>query len=304
MDITSYTDFNTEIDVGLLQDVESRLRMVLKKRWPELDTAPGSVFGDLFITPASRVVALIEQSTSCILSDLNLENALNGVVCDCDFIQTFLKGLGVTSLTDVNTTGMVRIHFTKDQEYTFDQGELLLFDDSYVFGFLPGDISQITIQQTNESTSTSGKVNNKKDLARIAMSYPHVYVAQVSLGANQQQVIKAMKEANEYNGPAIIIAYTPCISHGIKGGMENSIEMEKLATKCGYFPTFRYHPESGFTLDSKDVDFELYDSFLNSQTRYSMLKVVNNESAERLLIENKDNAKRTYNYYESLQNKE
>ena len=165
MDITSYTDFNTEIDVGLLQDVESRLRMVLKKRWPELDTAPGSVFGDLFITPASRVVALIEQSTSCILSDLNLENALNGVVCDCDFIQTFLKGLGVTSLTDVNTTGMVRIHFTKDQEYTFDQGELLLFDDSYVFGFLPGDISQITIQQTNESTSTSGKVNNKYKLS-------------------------------------------------------------------------------------------------------------------------------------------
>ena len=85
--------------------------------------------------------------------------------------------------------------------------------------------------------------------------------------------------------------------------MENSIEMEKLATKCGYFPTFRYHPESGFTLDSKDVDFELYDSFLNSQTRYSMLKVVNSESAERLLIENKDNAKRTYSYYESLQNK-
>ena len=86
--------------------------------------------------------------------------------------------------------------------------------------------------------------------------------------------------------------------------MENSIEIEKLATKCGYFPTFRYHPETGFILDSKDVDFELYDEFLNSQTRYSMLKVINKESAERLLTENKDNAKRTYSYYESLQKKD
>ena len=180
----------------------------------------------------------------------------------------------------------------------------ILVLDSQVYSNTGGQSSKASPKGSIASFTASGKVNNKKDLARIAMSYPHVYVAQVSLGANQQQVIKAMKEANEYNGPAIIIAYTPCISHGIKGGMENSIEMEKLATKCGYFPTFRYHPESGFTLDSKDVDFELYDSFLNSQTRYSMLKVVNNESAERLLIENKDNAKRTYNYYESLQNKE
>ncbi len=77
------------------------------------------------------------------------------------------------------------------------------------------------------------------------------------------QVIKAFKEAESYKGPSIIIAYAPCISHGIKGGMENSIEMQKMAVKCGYFLTFRYSPETGhLTLDSSNVDFDLYDEFL------------------------------------------
>ena len=118
-----------------------------------------------------------------------------------------------------------------------------------------------------------------------------------------QQTIKAIQEANEYDGPAIIIAYAPCIAHGINGGMENSLDQSELATKCGYFPIFRNHPETGFTLDSKKVDFELYDEFLNSQRRYSMLKSVNPEMAERLLIENKDYAKVSFSYYESLANK-
>ena len=125
-----------------------------------------------------------------------------------------------------------------------------------------------------------------------------------SLGANPQQLIKAFKEANEYNGPAIIIAYTPCISHGIKGGMENSVEMEKLATLCGFFPTFRYHPETGFVLDSKQVDFDKYEEFLNSQTRFNMLKVINPEKANSLLEANKDYAIKTFNYYEDLAKKE
>lgn len=176
----------------------------------------------------------------------------------------------------------------------------ILVLDSQVYSNTGGQSSKASPKGTIASFTASGKNVNKKDLARIAMSYPHVYVAQVSLGANQAQLIKAFKEANEYDGPAIVIAYTPCISHGIKGGMENSIEMEKLATKCGYFPIFRRHPETGFTLDSKNTDFELYEDFLNSQTRYSMLKVVNSEKAERLLIENKDNAKRNFYYYESL----
>jgi len=176
----------------------------------------------------------------------------------------------------------------------------LLVLDSQVYSNTGGQSSKASPKGSIASFTASGKVNNKKDLARIAMAYPHAYVAQISLGANQQQTLKAIQEANEYDGPAIIIAYAPCIAHGIKGGMENSLEIAATATKCGYFPIFRYHPEKGFTLDSKNVDFELYEDFLASQTRYSMLKSVNPEMAERLLIENKDHAKVTYNYYETL----
>lgn len=176
----------------------------------------------------------------------------------------------------------------------------ILVLDSQVYSNTGGQSSKASPKGSIASFTASGKTNNKKDLARIAMCYPHAYVAQVSMGANQQQTIKAFQEANEYDGPAIIIAYSPCIAHGIKGGMENSIDMGALATKSGYFPIFRYHPENGFTLDSKNVDFELYEEFLNSQTRYSMLKTVNPDRAERLLIENKDHAKISFNFYEEL----
>ena len=176
----------------------------------------------------------------------------------------------------------------------------ILVLDSQVYSNTGGQSSKASPKGAIASFAASGKNSNQKDLARIAMSYPHAYVAQVSLGANPQQVIKAFKEANEYQGPAIIIAYTPCISHGIKGGMENSVEMEKLATASGFFLTFRNHPEEGFTLDSKKVDFDLYEEFLNSQTRFQMLKVVNPEKADSLLQANKDYAIQTFHYYENM----
>lgn len=150
--------------------------------------------------------------------------------------------------------------------------------------------------------TSGGKNTNKKDLARIIMGYPHVYVATICLGANQFQTIKALKEASLYDGPSIVIAYAPCIAHGITGGLENSMELESLATHCGYFPLFRYNPvNQKFTLDSKNVDFDLYDEFLNRQTRYSMLKKINPEKANILLEENKNNAINRFNYYKSLE---
>ena len=172
MDITKYADFTNEIDPKILQDVESRLRILLKQKWPQLDTSPSCVFGNLFVTPAARVVAMIEQATNCILSDLNLENALNGVVCDCDFIQTFLKGLGLSTLQEANTTAMVRINFIQEPEpdsyFSFDQGELMLFDDTYIFSFIPGNDPTIKIYPTdyNYSNKSLNKVNNEYKLSR------------------------------------------------------------------------------------------------------------------------------------------
>jgi pyruvate-ferredoxin/flavodoxin oxidoreductase len=177
----------------------------------------------------------------------------------------------------------------------------ILVLDSQVYSNTGGQSSKASPIGSIAAFTASGKTNHRKDLARIAMSYPHVYVAQVNLGSNPMQLIKAMNEAESYNGPSILIAYTPCIAHGIKGGLENCLENEKLATKSGYFPTFRYNPIDGkLTLDSKDVDFDLYEEFLNSQTRYSMLKAINPDKAEELFKLNKEDAIRKYKYYKSL----
>ncbi|MGE5455761.1 MAG: pyruvate:ferredoxin (flavodoxin) oxidoreductase [Ignavibacteriales bacterium] len=177
----------------------------------------------------------------------------------------------------------------------------ILVLDSQVYSNTGGQASKATHKGAIAAFATAGKKNGRKDLARLAMVYPHVYVAQVSLGANPAQLIKAFKEAAAYKGPSIIIAYTPCISHGIKGGLKNSVESEKLATKCGYFPIFRYNPmNETFSLDSKDVDFDLYEEFLKSQTRYSMLNVLNPEHADELLKASKANSMRSFEYYKSL----
>ena len=174
----------------------------------------------------------------------------------------------------------------------------ILVLDTQIYSNTGGQSSKSSPKGSIASFTTSGKLQNKKDLARIALAYPHVYVAQISLGANMLQVLKAFKEAENYKGPSIIIAYAPCISHGIKGGMENSVEMQKMAVKCGYFPTFRYNPETQhLTLDSKDVDFNLYEEFLLLQTRYSALEKVNKENAKKLLDENKIDAVKRFEFY-------
>ena len=162
-----------------------------------------------------------------------------------------------------------------------------------------GQASKATPEGAVAEFAGLGKKTYKKDLARIAMAYPNVYVAQISLGANKMQAIKAIDEANKHVGPSIIIAYAPCIAHGIKKGLGESINMEDLATKCGYFPIFRYDKE--FTLDSKNIDFNLYEEFLDSQTRYSMLKTINPEKAEEMLKLNKEAAQKRYEYYKSLE---
>ena len=123
-----------------------------------------------------------------------------------------------------------------------------------------------------------GKHSHKKDLFRIAMSYPNCYVASICIGGNMFQAIRSIKEAMEHDGPALIICYAPCIEHGIKGGMSCSIQEEKLAVECGYTLLMRYSPnENKLYLDSKNINFDKYDSFLNNEVRYRSLKLKNKE---------------------------
>ena len=177
----------------------------------------------------------------------------------------------------------------------------ILVLDTEVYSNTGGQSSKASRAGSIASFNTTGKNTNKKDLASILMTYKNCYVATVSLGANMMQVIKTLKEANDYPGPSIVIAYCPCISHGIKGGMSNSLSMEKLAVDSGYFLTFRRHPINGFKLDSKKVNFDLYEDFLNTQTRYSNLVKVNKEKAQELLEKNKLESIRKYEYYSSLE---
>lgn len=181
----------------------------------------------------------------------------------------------------------------------------ILILDTEVYSNTGGQSSKSSNLGSIASFTSSGKVNYKKDLARIAMCYPHVYVACVNIGYNKEQYLKALQEADKHNGPSIIIAYAPCIEHGIKTGMEHSLDDAYKATKCGYFLTFRYNPDTEvFSLDSKDIDVNVYDEFLSNENRYANLKKVNPDGADMLLDKQKEWAKNRYNYYSKLVNKD
>lgn len=179
----------------------------------------------------------------------------------------------------------------------------ILVLDTEVYSNTGGQASKSSNRGAVAQFASSGKANFKKDLARIAMCYPHVYVACCNVGYDSEQYLKALKEADAHQGPSLIIAYSPCIEHGIKKGMEYSLENSYLATKCGYFLTFRYKPgEAKFYLDSHDVDFSLYDEFLSGENRYANLKRVQPTEAESILKEQKQWAEKRFAYYQKLEN--
>ena len=175
----------------------------------------------------------------------------------------------------------------------------ILVLDTEVYSNTGGQASKSTRTGAVAKFAAGGKETAKKNLAKIAMSYPHVYVGTISLGANAMQAIKVMKEAEAYNGPSIIIAYAPCIAQGIIKGMKNSINEEKLATESGYFPLLHYNPENKeFKLDSK-ADFTKYEEFTLGEDRYRSLKKINKEG-DKLLDQNRQQAEETYDFYQSL----
>jgi pyruvate-ferredoxin/flavodoxin oxidoreductase len=175
----------------------------------------------------------------------------------------------------------------------------ILVLDTEVYSNTGGQASKSTHTGAVAKFASSGKLTAKKNLAKIALTYPHVYVGTISLGANPMQAIKVMQEAEAYDGPSIIIAYAPCIAQGILKGMKNSINEEKAATESGYFPLFHFNPESGeFKVDSK-ADFTKFDEFIQGEDRYRSLAKLNKDG-EKLLSENKRQAEDVYNYYQSL----
>ena len=182
----------------------------------------------------------------------------------------------------------------------------ILVLDTEVYSNTGGQSSKSTPAGAIAKFAASGKKIRKKDLGMMAMSYGYVYVAQVAMGASPVQYMNAIKEAEAYDGPSLIIAYAPCINHGLKAGMGLSQKEEKLAVECGYWQLYRYNPaleEQGknpFTLDSKEPDWSKFQNFLMGEVRFASLKKLFPESAEELLQKTEEFAKIRLNTYKKL----
>lgn len=177
----------------------------------------------------------------------------------------------------------------------------ILVLDTEVYSNTGGQSSKSSNLGSIASFTSHGKDNYKKDLARMAMCYPHVYVASTNIGYNKEQYLDVLKEASEHNGPSLVIAYSPCIEHGIKTGMEHSQSNAYLASKCGYFLTFRYNPNTKkLILDSKEPDFDKYEDYLMTENRFANLKRVNKEEAGTIIENQKQWAIDRYNYYKKI----
>ncbi|WP_107791358.1 pyruvate:ferredoxin (flavodoxin) oxidoreductase [Campylobacter concisus] len=178
--------------------------------------------------------------------------------------------------------------------------------DTEVYSNTGGQSSKSSRAGSIAQFTASGKPMQKKDLGYIAMTYGNIFVAQINSNASQANVIKAISAAEAYDGPSLIIAYSPCIAHGIKGGLSQSGGQGELATKCGYWPTYLYDPrllkegQNPLKITSKEPDWSLYEEFLLNEVRYNSLKKTNPEHADELLAKNKADAQRRYRQLKRL----
>jgi len=182
----------------------------------------------------------------------------------------------------------------------------ILVLDTEIYSNTGGQASKSTPVGAVAKFAASGKRVRKKDLGMIATTYGYVYVAQVAMGANQAQTLKAIREAEAYDGPSVIIAYSPCISHGIRAGMGKAQDEQQRAVECGYWHLYRYNPmlaEEGknpFTLDSKEPQWDKFQDFLRGEVRYTTLLKQFPAEAKELFVAAEDNAKWRYAGYKRL----
>jgi pyruvate-ferredoxin/flavodoxin oxidoreductase len=177
--------------------------------------------------------------------------------------------------------------------------------DTEVYSNTGGQASKSTRTGAVAQFAAAGKETKKKDLAGMAMTYGYVYVAHIAIGADYNQAVKAIAEAEAYPGPSLIIAYAPCINHGIRKGMGKSITEEELAVKAGYWFNFRFNPElakagkPAFTLDSK-APTESYQDFIAGEVRYSSLMRANPTRAKELFARSEQECKERFEYLQKL----
>ena len=182
----------------------------------------------------------------------------------------------------------------------------ILIVDTEVYSNTGGQSSKSTPVGAVAKFASSGKRIRKKDIGAIAMTYGYVYVAQVSIGASQAQLLNVLKEAEAYNGPSLIIAYAPCINHGIKGGMTRTQTVGKQAVECGYWHLWHFNPDlekqgkNPFVYDSKEPDWSKFQDFLMKEVRYTSLKKAFPAEADELFAAAEENAKWRYATYQRM----
>jgi pyruvate-ferredoxin/flavodoxin oxidoreductase len=257
------------------------------------------VFGDT-ITSRDASTALIQQLEDAIAKaklSPTAEKAAKKVLARRDFLskKTIWMYGGDGWAYDIGYGGL---------DHVFSMGVDInaLVVDTEVYSNTGSQSSKATPLGAAVKFQASGKKTKKKDLGLQMMAYGNVYVAQVAMGANPAQLMKAITEAETYPGPSLVIAYAPCTAHGIKLGMNNTMEEMKRAVDAGYWNLYRYDPrkEKPFTLDSKEPKLD-FQEFLSGEVRYSSLEKTFPENAKRLFAQAEKDAKEKYAYYQKLE---
>jgi len=240
---------------------------------------------------AARILPLLEGQTS---------TALQGIIDRKDFFikksQWVFGGDGWTY--DIGYGGLDHVLASGEDINVF------VFDTE-VYSNTGGQSSKSTPTAAIAKFAASGKRTKKKDLGMMAMSYGYVYVAQIAMGADQSQTLKAIKEAEAYKGPSLIIAYSPCINHGLKAGMGQSQNEQDKAVKAGYWDLYRFNPDlkkegkNPFTLDSKEPAGD-FREFLLGEVRYASLKQLFPDQADQLFEKTEEDARERHETYKKL----
>lgn len=269
---------------------------------------------DLISGPSKAWLEAKDDGEASKAASAVLEEALNKAVdecgsCGCEFDALYKEAL---AMKDLFVKQSIWIFGGDGWAYDIGFGGLdhviasgedvnIMVFDTEVYSNTGGQASKATPTGSTAQFAAAGKPTGKKDLAAIAMSYGNVYVAQVAMGADFNQCLKALIEAEAYAGPSLVIGYAPCINHGIKGGMVNSMAETKKAVEAGYWFNFRFNPanEQPFTLDSKEPSAS-YSDFILSETRYSALARTMPERARELFERAEEQAKSKYNRLSKL----
>lgn len=284
---------NAEFALGMHLSYESKRKLIKKIMEEEIDKASIKVqeLFNLYLNNMYdfKITKEVKQELSMLEISPKLKSLLNYIP-----YRTVLAIGGDGWAYDIGFGGL-------DHVLSTNENIKVLVLDTEVYSNTGGQSSKSSKLGQVSEFADFGKKTAKKDLFRIAMSYPNCYVASISLGANMMHSIKVMKEAMEHNGPSLIIAYSPCIEHGIKTGMSHSIVEEKLASEVGYTLLMRYKPEEEkLYMDNKEPNFADYEKFLDNEVRYNALKIKDKELANELLTKQIENAKKRFNYYKKL----